>query len=199
MTLRTIELTKGYVTLVDDEDYEWLSEHKWYVSNYSKNNTQYAKRNTKKCESEKQRTMRMHRLIMNCSLDMMVDHIDGNGLNNQRSNLRLATRSENGRNQGISRANTSGYKGVSFNIRDSMWCAYIVINGIKKHICSTNNVIESAVAYNKAALEMFGEFAKLNVIPIQDGTIQENKQFNMNAEFDCQSAGKTTEVYAEND
>lgn len=173
-TLRTIELTQGFVTTVDDEDYERLNSYKWCVHNASKENTQYAIRKSRKSEGGKRSNIRMHSFIMNCPLGMVVDHIDGNGLNNQRSNLRLATTAENSRNSRISKRNTSGYKGVYFHSRDKKWIARIKVNVKYKVICYTKNVIEAAIAYNKAALEYYGQFASLNVIPNQDGAIQEN-------------------------
>jgi hypothetical protein len=103
----------------------------------------------------------MHRLIIDAPKGIFVDHIDGNPLNNKRSNLRLATNMENLRNmkkiRGISR-----YKGVSLLKKGNRWISYIRVNTKLEHLGSFKTEIEAAVAYDMAAIDKFGEYASLN-------------------------------------
>lgn len=98
----------------------------------------------------------------------IIDHINGDGLDNRKQNLRICTKSENACNRGIDRDNTSGYKGVCYisnkTKRVKRWIAQIAIN--KKHICIGyfHTKEEAAIAYNEAATKYHGEFAKLNII-----------------------------------
>ena len=92
----------------------------------------------------------------------LVDHIDGDGLNNRRSNLRPATPSQNNANRRKSRQNTSGFKGVSYYHRTSRWRAYVGVDGKAIHLGYFDTAIDAARAYDAAALEHFGEFARIN-------------------------------------
>lgn len=112
--MKKIPLTKGQVALVDDEDYEMVSRYKWYTQDINK--TLYAQRMIVTKGTGKRVTMFMHRLIMNTPQGMDTDHIDRNGLNNQKSNLRICTRTQNLLNRGMLKSNTSGYKGVYLDI-----------------------------------------------------------------------------------
>jgi hypothetical protein len=94
----------------------------------------------------------------------IIDHKDGDSLNNSERNLRAANYKQNGCNRGLSRTNTSGVKGVYWNKRDECWLAYIGVNGKKIYLGSFDTPIEGAVAYNNAAVKYHGEFARLNVI-----------------------------------
>lgn len=105
---------------------------------------------------------RMHRLILDCSPSTLVDHRDGNGLNNVRSNLRLATSRQNAMNRSKWKNSDSRFKGVH---RDGKrWRAIITLNGKRIHLGCFSSDEEAASAYNKAAMANYGEFAKLNVI-----------------------------------
>ena len=157
--MREIQLTQGMVAKVDDEDYERLSRHKWYANkSYS---VWYARR-VEKLPDGKWVTIRMHREIMGAKPGQQLDHIDGNGLNNTRSNLRFATNQENARNRGFRSDNTSGFKGVSWNDQRGKWTAYIRLNGKQKHIGVFDSVVKAACAYDAAALDAYGQFARLN-------------------------------------
>ena len=92
--------------------------------------------------------------------NLFVDHIDGNGLDNRLSNLRLCTASENLRNTAICKANTSGYKGVSYHGSLSKWCSYITVNKKRIHLGVFDTPVLAHAAYCKAALELHGEFAR---------------------------------------
>jgi len=151
--IRFIPLTKGKVAIVDVEDYEWLSQHKWHA--VKTGDRFYAYR------SKNKRSLSMHRVIMGEPKGMVVDHIDGNSLNNRRSNLRICTVAQNLQNRrwtgGLSR-----YKGVCFVKRLNKWQAEITFNGRRMHIGCFDNEIDAAKAYDRKAAELFGEFAYLN-------------------------------------
>ena len=151
--IRFIPLTQGKVAIVDAEDYEWLSKNKWHAANTG--GKFYA------CRSIKQRTISMHRVIMGEPKGMVVDHIDGNSLNNRRCNLRSCTTAQNICNQ-RPKGGTSKYKGVCFQKRENKWKAKIRFNGKGIHIGNFDEEIDAAKAYDKKANELFGEFAYLN-------------------------------------
>jgi hypothetical protein len=149
--IRFIPLTKGKFTIVDAEDFVWLSQFKWHCI-INKSAYAYHSFNGKQTS--------MHRVIMNPPPGLVVDHIDGNGLNNCRSNLRICTIVENQRNsKGWSK--TSRYKGVSWS-KKNKWASAISLNFKRIHLGYFDNEIEAAKAYDKKAAELFGEFAYLN-------------------------------------
>lgn len=158
-----IPLTQGLFALVDDSDYEELSEHLWYAHYQPRcadDETYYAMR-----ESAKDTTIYMHRVILDAPSLVRVDHKNKNGLDNQRDNLRLCTNSQNQANK--SKQNgvySSSYKGVSWVGRVAKWRAYIVINNKQYHLGYFSLESSAAFAYNDAALNSFGEFALLNEI-----------------------------------
>jgi hypothetical protein len=151
--VRHIALTKGYFATVDAADYEWLSKYKWTA--LVTGAKVYAIR------AEKGKTILMHREIMNAPAGMVVDHIDGNGANNRRTNLRLCTRAQNLYNS-KPRASRSQYKGVRFEKRTGKWIAEITHRGKKHYLGAFDNEIEAAHAYDQKARTLFGEFAHLN-------------------------------------
>lgn len=154
-----IALNRGYVAIVDAADYEWLSQWKWSASQNEWGC--YAKR--AEMVNGKMQTVSMHRLIMGVVDDGShdVDHIDRNGLNNRRSNLRLATRSQNMANMGRPKRNTSGFKGVGWHRERSKWQAYIRVHGKLIHLGRFAEKEQAAEAYAVAASKHFGEFARL--------------------------------------
>jgi hypothetical protein len=161
--MRKIFLTRGKVALVDDEDFEWLSQWKWSVETHAK--TFYALRSIylgRENSKAKMTLVRMHRVIMGMPVNKEVDHKDGDGLNNQRDNLRVCTHSQNLSNRGKDKDNTSGYKGVWFDKNRGKWSADLHFKGRTVHLGRFTSVIEAAKAYDKAALKYFGEFARLN-------------------------------------
>jgi hypothetical protein len=166
--MKEIHITRGATTLVDDEDYETLNKYKWYrIIGYG--NHQYSARYLKTHSSRKQsrELIYMHRVIMgNPPMNKDIDHMDGNGLNNQKNNLRVATRSQNQANRGKPKNNTSGYKGVVIERRKCRrkYLAIIKIDGRTKYLGCFYSAKEAGIAYNKAAINIFGEFAKLNEV-----------------------------------
>lgn len=156
-----IPLTQNQHAIVSVEDGD-LAEKKWY---YRRG---YAIR-TK--PSPARGHLYMHRVVLGRVLNREilpgeeVDHIDGNGLNNQRDNLRLATRLQNAKNMSKPRDNTSGFKGVSFDARYNVWVAHISHDGKQHHLGHYETPEQAAKAYDDAAREMHGKFARLNNIP----------------------------------
>lgn len=147
---RKIPLTQGKYAVVDDEDFIWLSEYKWF---YHKG---YAVRKKNK------RHIYMHREINQTPPDQMCDHADGDGLNNQRRNLRNCTNSQNQANGRLRVDNTSQYKGVARNKSRGAWFAQIRFGGKRKNLGHFDDPADAARAYDTAAKELYGEFAKLN-------------------------------------
>ncbi len=157
--MKEIELTQGKVALVDDSDFEWLSQWNWHARTDCK--TPYAQRFTR---VPRKHHIKMHRFIISAPIGMEVDHIDGNGLNNQRANLRLATRAQNAANRGKNIGNSTGYKGVfRYHAGQLRWSAQIGNSrGKTIYLGKFSTPEEAARAYDAAARERFGEFAKLN-------------------------------------
>lgn len=136
--------------LVDKSDYDRVKQHAWYI----RNGYAVAHINGKTCY--------LHRVIMDAQRNVFVDHINHNKLNNRRSNLRLCTRSENAMNMIKSSNCSSRFKGVVFDKSAGRYKAEIKANQRLCHLGRFDNEIDAAIAYNKAALIYFGEFAKLN-------------------------------------
>lgn len=158
MGTREIILTRGLKALVDEEDYEWLNQWKWYV-NYGG----YAERTTSRKEIGGRKNIRMHRLIMNAKEGQEIDHKNRNKLNNCKNNLRFCTRTQN--NGNWYQQNKYGYKGVLRIISTTgniFWSAYISHNKKKVYCGCYTSIIDAAKAYDKKALELFGEFSCLN-------------------------------------
>jgi hypothetical protein len=155
---REIPLSRGFVAIVDDEDYAELSRFKWWADGLGYALTTIGGRNGKK-------NFRMHRMITGAADGMVVDHIDGVAWNNQRSNLRVVTQRENLLNSRGRLGTMSGYKGVRWYKQTSRWVAHVCCYGKYHHVGYFMDPIEAARAYNAKALELFGEFARLNVIP----------------------------------
>lgn len=153
-----IPLTKGYSAIVDADDYDWLMQWKW--SAVLKGRCVYAVRG--KSELSKAYTVYMHRELLPAPSGMLVDHININGLDNRRANLRLCTRGENNRNSRSRVGASSDYLGVCWDTHRAKWKAYISVDGRLNNIGRYDTEIEAARAYDKAARELFGEFANPN-------------------------------------
>jgi hypothetical protein len=158
---KEIILTQGKVAIVDDDMFDYLNQWKWYA--HEDGNTFYARRNIT-ISNSKQSKIQMHRLIAKPTKDMVIDHIDGDGLNNQRINLRICTSMQNIINRKLNANSKTGYKGVSYIKISNKFRAYININRINKHLGYFIDPIDAARAYNAAALKYHGEFANLNKI-----------------------------------
>lgn len=141
--------------LVDDEDYESLNQYKWYI--YKGGHTFYAGRWPH---------IIMHRVLLGVTdRRRLVDHIDRNGLNNQRSNIRACNYSENSMNSKPEAGSTSRFRGITFDAtRKRKWRVRIAKQGIRKFIGHFETEEEAALAYNEAAIIIHGEFASLNKV-----------------------------------
>jgi hypothetical protein len=154
----TITLMGGRGVVVDAEDLEALSAHRWY----------FIPKRGGRFEGDgyaaarvKQQTIYMHRLLTNAPKGMTVDHINGDGLDNRKSNLRVCTIAENIRNRERQRNHKSSpFKGV-YPSKNKFY-ARIEVDGAKKRLGIFDDPLEAARAYDRAALEYFGEFARLN-------------------------------------
>jgi HNH endonuclease len=156
--MKAIPLTQGKVALVDDADFEWLSQWKWQA--VLEGHVWYAIRTDR--SGDRERKVKMHRLIMGEPEGVEIDHQDGDGLNNQRGNLRQATHSQNHQNRRKIRGCSSKYKGVSWHKLCKRWQAYIKLSGVRRHLGLFKSEKVAALAYDFAARDLFGEFAKLN-------------------------------------
>jgi hypothetical protein len=158
--MKMIELTQGKFAEIDDSDYKKVKRYAWFAHRSKKKNlkdTWYAGTNI--CIDGKNKTVHLHTFLMNASRGHDIDHFDGNGLNNQRSNLRVCSRSENLMNQRKAKG-MSRYKGVSFFKTAKKWRAQIK----GKHLGLYITEKEAAKAYNSAAICLFGKFSRINLI-----------------------------------
>jgi hypothetical protein len=157
--MKEIPLTRGYVAIVDDEDYAGLSRFKWCALCVTSPNLVYAVRNSRQDEG-KRHLILMHRQIMGFP-KLGVDHWDGDGLHNWRGNLRTATQSQNLANQRLLNSK-SGMKGVSWSRHAKKWNAHIQANKVQYNLGLYADKEDAARAYDAAATKLFGEFARPN-------------------------------------
>jgi hypothetical protein len=152
-----IPLSNGMIVIIDDEDYELASEvSSWCAHRGPKDRTYYARGRL-----PGGRKVLLHRWLMGEPVGQ-VDHENGFGLDNRRSNLRVATPKQNQGNARIRKDNTSGYKGVGWYKAGQQWRAYITVDKRLVHLGYFIDLTDAARAYDAAALEHFGEFAHLN-------------------------------------
>jgi hypothetical protein len=153
--MKTIPLTDGGVTLVDDRDFEKLRKCTWV-----RNDQGYVLRTKWVNSLRRSISFRMHREIMGVSEEFEIDHIDGNRANNQRSNLRVATHAENLRNRGKNRNNTSGFKGAFLQKLSGRYFAQICVDRRRIYLGTFNTPEEAHAAYMVAAHKYHKEFAR---------------------------------------
>ena len=164
--MKEIPLAGGLMALVDDEDYELVSKYSWWAA--PDRRTVYARAYIRG-SSPREKYVRMHRLILNAPKGLQVDHKNLNGLDCRRDNLRFATNSQNqanGKKYSTSSkgAPTSRYKGVGWHKVMKAWSARVQINERTVVLGYFASETDAALAYNKAASEYYGEFARLNVV-----------------------------------
>lgn len=158
MKYKKIKLTKGKYAIVDVEDYDFLMQWKWYAKTQKNRDTVYAARTEK---SPKSRVFSIHRQLLNAKPGQICDHLNGNGLDNRRKNLRICTYSQNNMNkQKRKRKTSSKYKGVYWHKKQKAWVSRITINTKPIHLGNFKSEYAAQLAYRKAAKEMFGEFAR---------------------------------------
>lgn len=162
--MKEIPLTKGYVALVDDDDYDELIKYHWRVRVFK--HTSYATRVMR--INGVQRTISMHRQILGIldTPELRADHIDFNGLNNQKSNLRTCTHQQNNKYKQSAKKSRSKYLGVApiSKLHNKRYRATIYHNYKQYHLGYYATEEEAALAYNEAAKKFHGEFANLNKV-----------------------------------
>lgn len=151
--MRLIPLTQGKFAIVDDEDYDYLSQFKWSVTS-----TGYAHRNAK-IGLNKRRYIKMHAVVAQTPQGMETDHINRNRLDNRKSNLRICTHTENMRNQTKHKNNKSGFKGVYWHPGCGCYKAQIKHHGVIIQLGGFQFPEDAHAAYVKAALKYHGDFA----------------------------------------
>ncbi len=155
-TFRIIPLTQGKFAVVDPEDYDALTKYKWYAIKRGRQYYAVAKLGRKK--------VRMHRLIMKSPRNKVVDHINHNGLDNRKANLRLATAQQNTWNKPKQKGSySSQYKGVAWIKDKQRWRSKITYNGRDISLGYFDDEKAAARAYDRKAKELFGEYASLNL------------------------------------
>jgi hypothetical protein len=158
---RRIRLSQGKYAIVDPDDYARLSRYRWYAA--KGDHSFYAVRGQWSGKLKRTVTIMMHREIIDLPEGMVADHINHNGLDNRKANLRLATPADNARNARYPKINTSSkYRGVWYNKQTKKWRATILVNRKRKQIGYFHNEVEAAKAYDCAAKKYYREFAILN-------------------------------------
>lgn len=160
--MKRIKLTQGKYAMVDDSDFRWLNQWRWYAALDKKNRTFYAQRHCWNKQTKKDEIVRMHRLILDAPKGKMVDHISGDCLDNRRENIRVVSHQENSLNRRIQKDNTSGFKGVHWNKQSGKWTACIQKGRVSFFLGYFVEREEAARAYDEAASKLHGEFARLN-------------------------------------
>lgn len=167
--MKEIPLKQGNVALIDDEMFDRVSYFKWFMT--CGRNTNYA-RTSGVLYNDKQNSFSMHQLVLSFySTGMQIDHINGNGLDNRKENLRICTQSQNLMNSTCIKKGSSKYKGVVYVKKTNKFYAHIKLNTKIIYLGTFNTEIEAAQAYNLAASKFFVSFARLN-------NIEEDENFN---------------------
>jgi hypothetical protein len=154
--MKEIMLTQGKVALVDDADWPLVAGRKWYANSIGR--VTYASTHIAG------RPIHMHRLIMETPPGIVTDHRNGDGLDNRRINLRLCTTSQNLSNRRKRSCQTSRYKGVHCVLGCASWVSQITVAREVHYLGSFSSEVEAALAYDRAAIEAFGEFALTNAM-----------------------------------
>ena len=151
--MKEIKLSRGLVTIVDDEDYEKVIKLKWSPVSKGRGKPDVYVRHRSR--------LYLHRFITDCPKGKQVDHINGNGLDNRRCNLRICEPGENSRNQKKRINNKSGYKGVSWIKDKKKWKSCICFNYKNIHLGFFDSIEEAASAYALASQKIHGKFKRV--------------------------------------
>lgn len=159
-----VALTQGYEAIIDSADVVLVDGHNWTAmvkyTSVGEVSAVYALRNTKKSNGKQARVW-MHRLIAGTPSGMETDHIDGDGLNNRRGNLRHATKAQNTRNRRAAFCCKSGVKGVFWHKASGKWSAQISVDGAQHYLGVYDTLEAAAEAYAKASRDLHGDFGRL--------------------------------------
>lgn len=150
-----IKLTQNKICIIDDEDFEKIVQYKWYYMACGYAATRPWDKLTKTYS-----TIYMHRYILSAEKGMLVDHINGNTLDNRISNLRICSQKENIRNSKMKSSNTSGFRGVFWSKQKNKWMAKITVNYKPIHLGFYADINDAVLAYENGAKKYFGEFYK---------------------------------------
>jgi len=152
-------LSNGSIAIVDANDFIRVSQYSWYLHKGG-----YAARKLKLNKVSK--TIFLHHFVTETDYKYIVDHINGNRLDNRKQNLRIVTAQQNAFNRSVNRyKNSSQYKGVFWSKEKKLWLSLIKIKGKSNHLGYFNTEIDAAIAYNENAKTLFGEYARLNDVP----------------------------------
>lgn len=153
--MRTIALTQGKVAIVDDGDFAMLigAVSRW-CAHCNGGRTYYA--------VAQQNTIKMHRVVLGAKKGQRVDHVNGNGLDNRKENLRFCTAAQNQYNRQTRVNSASGYKGVMIHNATGLWRARIVFQRLERNLGYFRDPKDAAIRYNEEAVKLFGSFARLN-------------------------------------
>lgn len=152
--MKKIKLTKNKYAIIDRDDYNLVNTFRWHFSNG------YALKN--KTKDNKYRLM--HRLILDANPNETIDHINGNGLDNRRRNLRICSQGQNTKNSSKHKDGTSMYKGVHFHKPSGRWRAQICVNYQRISLGCFKSQMDAAIAYDLAALRYHGAYCRLNIL-----------------------------------
>jgi len=171
--MKKIPLTKGQAAIVDDEDFEELSQHSWHSKRSCTREEKYYATRSMKLIGKYRPWVMMHQQIMGDLEGFEIDHVDGNTLDNRRCNLRFATRSQNCQNRKKLKNTVSKYRGVyRSRSKSKPWKTQLSVNtnSIPKniHIGYYETEMEAAIAYDIEALKRYGEFANPNILKPED-------------------------------
>lgn len=156
-----ISLPKGRFAIVDDDDAEWVMRWRWQV--IGRSDRLYVVRSTSTANGALKKMVYLHRELLGAIAGVMIDHVDHDGLNNTRANLRIATQSQNNHNARKSqKPRTSIFKGVSWSKQKRTWISFISVAGRYVHLGSFRDEKLAAAAYDSAASRAFGEFSCTN-------------------------------------
>jgi len=155
---KAIPLRNGVSTSLDDEDYDRAQAFRWH-----KTANGYVAGTV--IEQGARKRVYLHRWLLDAQPGQLVDHLDGNPLNNRRANLRLATRSQNQANRRRNRTSRSRYKGVTWHQGQQRWMARLQVNGRRITIGYYADPLQAAYEYDAFARTYFGEYARLNFPP----------------------------------
>lgn len=158
--MKTGKTSNGHTMIVDDADAHFLHEHCWY-GNVRGGYTTYATAHRPLGPEKIRQTLYLHRLIMAPPKGKAVDHINGDGLDNRRVNLRVCTHGENHINSSVQKRCASGYKGVEI-LLNGVFRAYVSVKRVKHYLGTFLTAEDAARARDAAAVKYHGEFARLN-------------------------------------